>query len=48
MTNEERFKKYIEEHCSRCENKNTDLCNIKIAVINNIVKTYCKFYKKEK
>lgn len=28
MTNEERFKKYIEEHCKNCINKRSDLCDI--------------------
>lgn len=48
MTNEERLKKYVEENCKNCKNKNKDLCNIKIAVINDIVKTFCEFYEREK
>ena len=47
MTNEERLKKYVEENCKNCKNKNKDLCNIKIAVINDIVKTKCNFYERE-
>lgn len=47
MTNEERFKKYVEEHCKNCKNKHEDVCEIKIAVINDIVKTSCEFYVRE-
>ena len=47
MTNEERFKKYVEEHCKHCENKNKFLCDIRISYVNEIVKTYCEFYERE-
>ena len=47
MSNEERFKKYVEEHCKNCINRKTDLCNIKISCVNGIVKTYCAFYERE-
>lgn len=47
MTNEERFKKYVEENCKNCKNNKTDLCNIRISVINDVVKTSCEFYEKE-
>lgn len=47
MTNEERFKKYVEEHCKNCINRKSDLCDIRISCINNIVKTSCKFYERE-
>ena len=48
MTNSERFKKYIKEHCKNCKNNKTDLCDIRIAVIDNIVQTKCGFYEREK
>lgn len=48
MTNEERFKKYVEEHCKNCINRKNDLCDIRISYINGIVKTYCEFYKRNK
>lgn len=47
MTNEERFKKYTEEHCKNCINRKSDLCDIRISYVNEIVKTYCKFYERE-
>ena len=46
MTNEERFKKYVEEHCSRCENKNKFLCDIRIAELDGIIETKCNYYKR--
>lgn len=48
MTREERCKKYIEAHCINCKNKNTDLCNIKIFVLNKIIYTKCCCFEKEK
>ena len=48
MTNEERFKKYVEENCKNCENKNKFLCDIRISCIDEIVKTYCDFYRRSK
>ena len=47
MTNEERFKKYVEENCRNCKNSKTDLCDIRISVIDNIIQTKCQFYEKE-
>lgn len=44
MTNEERYKKYIEEHCKKCKNNKTDLCDIRISAIDNIVRTKCCYY----
>lgn len=46
MTNEERFEKYIEEHCKNCMNRKTDLCEIRISVLNDIVTTRCVYYEK--
>ncbi len=37
MTNEERYKKYIEEHCKNCMNRETNLCDIRISVLNEFV-----------
>lgn len=47
MTNEERYKKYIEENCRKCKNNKTDLCDIRISVIDNIVRTKCEYYERE-
>lgn len=44
MTNEERFKKYVEEHCKNCINRKSDLCDIRISCADGIVKTCCDFY----
>jgi len=48
MSNEERYKKYLEEHCKNCKNKKTELCDIRISAIDNIVRTKCINYIKEK
>lgn len=45
MTNKERFEKYKKEYCSKCKNKTTDLCEIRIFAINNIVYTKCAFFE---
>lgn len=47
MTNSERFKKYIKEHCKNCKNRTSNLCDIRIAVIDNIIQTKCVFYERE-
>ena len=48
MTNEERFQKYIDEHCKNCRHKNEDLCDIRISYLNGIVTTKCSYYQREK
>lgn len=48
MTNEERFKKYVEEHCKHCENKNKFLCDIRVRTDADIIETKCNYYKREK
>ena len=47
MTNLQRYQKYIKEHCKNCKNNKTNLCDIRIAVIDNIVQTKCVFYERE-
>lgn len=47
MTNQERYQKYIKEHCKNCKNNKTNLCDIKIAVVDNIVQTKCVFYERD-
>lgn len=47
MTNEERLKKYRQEHCSRCKNKTTDLCEIRIFAMNGIIYTKCGYFEVE-
>ena len=47
MTNEERLKKYRQEHCKRCKNKITDLCEIRVFAMNNIVYTKCGYFEVE-
>lgn len=47
MTNEERFKKYVEEHCKNCENKNKFLCDIRIIKKSDgVIETKCNYYKR--
>lgn len=48
MSNEERYKKYIQEHCKNCKNRKSNLCDIRITVIDNIIDTKCEFYEREK
>ena len=48
MTNEERFKKYIKEHCKNCINRKNDLCDIRISCVDETVKTYCNFYERNR
>lgn len=48
MTNQERFKKYKQEHCKYCKNKTKDLCDIRIFAIDRVVYTKCAFYEKER
>ena len=47
MTNDERFKKYIEYNCKTCKNKNTNLCDIRISVVKDIIMTKCAHYERE-
>ena len=47
MTNSERFKKYIKERCKNCKNNKTNLCDIRIAVKNDVIETKCMFYERE-
>ena len=48
MTNETRYQKYIKEHCNKCKNKETNLCDIRIFVIDDKVNTGCTYYEEEK
>ena len=47
MTNEQRYQKYIKEHCNKCKNKETDLCDIRIFVLDNTVCTKCMYYERK-
>ena len=47
MTNQERFQKYIDEHCKSCKNKDKDLCDIRISYLNGIVTTKCSYFERE-
>lgn len=47
MTNIERLEKYKKEHCSKCKNKDKDLCDIRVFEIDKIVCTKCGFYEGE-
>ena len=48
MTNQERYQKYIKEHCKNCKNNKTDLCDISIAVKNDVIETKCQFYERNR
>ena len=47
MTNQQRYQKYIKEHCKNCKNNKTNLCDIRIAVKNDVIETKCIYYEKE-
>lgn len=47
MTNQERYEKYIKENCKNCKNRKSDLCDIRISVIDNVIQTKCQFYERE-
>lgn len=46
MTNQERIKKYIKEHCSKCKNKNEFDCEIRIHKRANEIVTKCDYYER--
>ena len=48
MTNAERYKKYIDEHCKDCKHKKEDLCDIRISVFNDVVTTKCSYFERER
>jgi hypothetical protein len=48
MTDKERYEKYINEICRECKNKETDLCNIRIFTLENIIFTKCVYYGRKK
>ncbi len=45
MTNEERFKKYIQENYKNCKNRTTDLCDIREKMDGTLK---CIYYEREK
>ena len=47
MTNQQRYEKYIKEHCKNCKNNKTNLCDIRIAVKNDVIETKYVFYERE-
>ena len=48
MTNQQRYEKYIKEHCKNCKNRKSDLCDIRIAVKNDVIETKRTFYERER
>ena len=47
MSEEERYKKYVKEHCINCKNKTKYLCDIRIWKKGDITITKCDYYEKE-
>ena len=47
MTIQEKLEKYKEEHCSKCKNKDKELCDIRVFAIDRIIYTKCGFYERE-
>lgn len=48
MITEEKLEQFHRNVCQNCKNKGTDLCEIRISIINNIVQTKCAFYERDK
>lgn len=47
MTNSQRYEKYKKEHCKNCKNRKSDLCDIRISVIDNVIQTKCSYYERK-
>lgn len=47
MTDEKRYKKYIQEQCKNCKNKNKNDCEIRISKSNNLIVTKCDYYERK-
>ena len=47
MTNEERIKKYIQEHCGNCKNRDKFECEIRVFQNSNTIYTRCIAYERE-
>lgn len=47
MSDEERYQKYVEEHCSRCKNRDKYDCEIKIFKQDNVKVTKCEYYERQ-
>ena len=48
MTNQQRYEKYIKEHCKNCKNKKSNLCDIRISILSGIVQTKCSYYERDR
>ena len=46
ICNDDRYEKYIKEHCINCKNKTSNLCDIRIIQNKDIIITKCCFYEK--
>ena len=47
MTNKERLEKYKEEYCSKCKNRDKELCDIRVFTIDKTIYTKCGFYERK-
>ena len=45
MTTQERYKKYVEEVCIKCSNREKNLCKITIREGNNNIEAGCDYYE---
>ena len=43
----ERIQKYIKVQCKNCKNKDTDLCEIRVFISDNVITTRCLYYERE-
>lgn len=47
ICSEDRYKKYMEEHCINCKNNKTNLCEIRIIYSKDSTITKCCYYEKK-
>lgn len=47
MTDKERLRKFEKECCSKCKNKKSQECTIRIFTIDNITYTKCEEYERQ-
>ena len=47
MNNQERIKKYKQEYCKKCKNKEKQDCSIRVFVLEKTIYTKCDYYERE-
>jgi hypothetical protein len=47
MTSEGKYAEFIKDHCKKCKNRKTDLCEIRMIAYQGKIKPKCAYYEKE-